>query len=122
LSFLLEAQISEKSVFRPWLDCEWPWLAVLTIISTWEMRYLGRCRFASLVLVFDPCGGKTRFQIEEVLDEHRVEHHPGDFKPTTEGLVQLRLTYCQQHRHHKGFLTSLAALPEVREMRCEPPA
>ncbi len=97
-------------------------LAVLTIISSWEMRYLGRCRLASLVLLFDPRGGKTRVQIEDVLDEHRVEHNPDDFKPAAGGLMELRLNYCQQHRHHKAFLTSLAAFPEVREMRCEPSA
>jgi putative Mg2+ transporter-C (MgtC) family protein len=94
-------------------------LAVLTIIASWEQKHFATCQFTTAVVTFDPTGGKALVKIEEILDDFHVVYRPNQFQPVAEGLMQLRLTYCQAHRHHKEFLPRLASLPEVREIRHE---
>jgi putative Mg2+ transporter-C (MgtC) family protein len=94
-------------------------LGVLTIISSWEKRYLGACQPATVVVSFDPAGGKTMVKIEEILADFHVSYAPPDFTNTPEALKQLRLTYCHKHRHHREFLVHLAGFPEVKEIHPE---
>ena len=94
-------------------------LGVLTIISSWEKRYLGSCQPTTVVVTFDPAGGKTMVKIEEILVDSHVSYAPLDFTNTPEELKQLRLTYCHRHRHHREFLVHLAGFPEVKEIRPE---
>ncbi|MBI3876980.1 MAG: MgtC/SapB family protein [Verrucomicrobia bacterium] len=97
-------------------------VGVLTVISTLEKKYLGHCEFSSVLVTFDPAGGKSVVKIEEILEDHHVQRGPMDLSTASDGMKQLRLNYCHAHRHHREFLTSLAALPEVREIRREPPS
>ena len=94
-------------------------VAVLTIIASVERRYLSTCKFSTGLVTFDPSGGKAIVKIEEILEDGHVPQTPLEIRTTAEGLKTLRLTYCHVHRHHRQFLTYLAALPEVREIRHE---
>jgi len=89
---------------------------LLTIVSAWEQRVLGSCKFVTASIVFDAQGGKTSVRIEELLDEYQVP--PGRRKeapqPSDSLMERLNIEYCFVHRHHREFLVQLAELPEVR--------
>ncbi|HYV28465.1 MAG TPA: MgtC/SapB family protein [Candidatus Eisenbacteria bacterium] len=92
-------------------------LGVLTVISSLESKYLASCELNSVVVTFDPAGGKAIVKIDEILEDYHLKPTPLDLATTPEGLKQLRVTYCHAHRHHRELLTHLAALPEIREIR-----
>jgi putative Mg2+ transporter-C (MgtC) family protein len=94
-------------------------LAVLTIISTWEQRYLGHCQPIPVIVSFDPAGGKTIVKIEEILEEYHVPYTSLGTPRAPGERQQVRLTYCHRHRHHREFLVFLADFPEVKEIRRE---
>lgn len=105
-------------------------LAAMLIISIFEQRYIGPCRYRWATLTFREAGGKSAIRIEEVLDEYRFPHVDRDFLAPSQPLVQtaaepmprarMRLRYCDAHRHHHEFLAYLAAMDEIEEIRREP--
>jgi len=92
-------------------------LAILAIVSRIDQRLLGGCQHTSIEVVFDPAGGKGLVKIEEILDRYLTQTRLTDLRQTTEGLTAARLTYCHAHRHHREFLSRLAEIPEVKEIR-----
>ncbi len=106
-------------------------LVAMLFITLSEQRYIGRCRYRRAVLGFRAAGGKNLIRIEEVLDEYRFaradyELMPADLAthPDAPGAPpargQMRIRYCDVHRHHREFLAYLAAMPEVEEILREP--
>jgi len=93
---------------------------VLTLLHVWESRYMGG-QGASVDLVFDPAGGKTRIRIARILDGFDLAHLPLEWTPLPDGTERLQLTFRLARRHRRDFLLQLAALPEVREIREETP-
>jgi putative Mg2+ transporter-C (MgtC) family protein len=93
-------------------------LAVLTIISAGEQRFLGRCEHVTVTIVFEPNGGKTIVLIEEILDEYNVPWSRDKLAVETSasGGSRLSITYCDRHKHHREFLAELAALAEITEI------
>jgi putative Mg2+ transporter-C (MgtC) family protein len=92
-------------------------LAVLTIISAGEQRFLGRCEYMTVTIVFEPNGGKTIVLIEEILDEYNVPWSRDKLAIETSALgSRLSITYCDRHKHHREFLAELAALEEITEI------
>jgi putative Mg2+ transporter-C (MgtC) family protein len=93
-------------------------LAVLTIISAGEQRFLGRCEYVTVTLVFEPNGGKTIVLIEEILDEYNVPWTRDKLaiETSSSGGSRLSITYCDRHKHHREFLAELAALAEITEI------
>jgi hypothetical protein len=63
--------------------------------------------------------GKPLVRIEESLDVHEVNARPRDLRPSGENLMEARISYCHGYRNHREFLASLAAMPEVKELRRE---
>ena len=96
-------------------------LCVLTVISSFEKKYFDSCEMRVVSIVYDAAGGKTAFKIEEVLQDHHITHGFGDLTTGGDGLKHLRLNYCHAHRHHREFLSQLAALPEIREIHLDQP-
>ena len=82
-----------------------------------ERRFYGPCEFRGTEIVFDGRDGKTLVRIEDILDEYQIGTGARRDLGTADGLAHLRLSYCNAHRHHKEFLTRLANLPDVREIR-----
>ena len=93
-------------------------LTVLTLISAGEQRFLGTCEFVSVILVFEPRGGKTILKIEEILDEYNVPWARNKLAVETSstGGSRLAVNYCGRHKHHREFLAELAALEEITEI------
>ena len=93
-------------------------LAVLTIISAGEQRFLGRCEYVTVTIVFEPNGGKTIVKIEEILDEYNVpwSRQKLAIETSASSGSRLSITYCDRHKHHREFLAELAALEEITEI------
>jgi putative Mg2+ transporter-C (MgtC) family protein len=93
-------------------------LAVLTVISAGEQRFLGRCEYVTVTIVFEPNGGKTIVKIEEVLDEYNVPwtRQKLAVETSASGGSRLSITFCDRHKHHREFLAELAALEEITEI------
>jgi putative Mg2+ transporter-C (MgtC) family protein len=93
-------------------------LAVLTVISAGEQRFLGRCEYVTVTIVFEPNGGKTIVKIEEVLDEYNVPwtRQKLAVETSASGGSRLPITFCDRHKHHREFLAELAALEEITEI------
>ena len=90
---------------------------VLTAARALELRALGRVRACGVEIVFEANGGKTRVQIEKIMEDF---HLPAGLQ-TSEAAADgtLRATFpCRLHRrHHLEFLSELAALREVKEIK-----
>ncbi|MFQ5766593.1 MAG: MgtC/SapB family protein [Acidobacteriota bacterium] len=89
---------------------------LLVLLATVEHRYLGPCRLVRSTLAFGPAGGKTAVKIQDILDQYHVPQESRSLEKTSEGLMRLSFTYCRAHRHHKNFLTQIAAIPDVKEI------
>ena len=95
-------------------------VALLTVIASVEIQYLGRCQFHSVLITFDGANGKAMVKIDGLLEDFHVHSTPIDVSSTPEGRKQLRINYCHSHRHHRELLTQLAAMPEVLEIHPGP--
>jgi putative Mg2+ transporter-C (MgtC) family protein len=90
----------------------------LLILATLGIdRFAGRfasgpCRFKKLRLLIDPDEGKTRYQIQTILDEHQ---HEGEvtYSEADGGRQQVSISYCATHRDHRAFLGHVMSLRQV---------
>jgi putative Mg2+ transporter-C (MgtC) family protein len=88
-------------------------LAALIGAAILENRYLGPCAYRKVVLVHD-ADGKTAVWIDALLDDYQIPPDARQVRRREDGSVELTLTYCNAHKHHKEFLVKLADFPEVR--------
>ncbi|MBI4405978.1 MAG: hypothetical protein HY537_17595 [Deltaproteobacteria bacterium] len=74
------------------------------------------CLLPTASIVFESARGKTTIRVDDVLDEYQIPVS-ARVKTVTNGMVQLRFSYCNAHKHHKELLPRLAAIPEVVEIQ-----
>ena|SRR5438067_6810307 len=92
-------------------------LAVITSIAALEQQYVGPCDYVVCVIAFASDGGKTAVRIEEILDEYHVPSRDREMLTGEGNDERLRLRYCHVHKHHREFLSRLAEMPNVCEIR-----
>jgi putative Mg2+ transporter-C (MgtC) family protein len=92
-------------------------VALLTLASAAERRYLGPCKLSRCSIGFDPTGGKARVKIDEILTDYQIPSEGRRFSEGVGGVGRLELSYCHAHKHHREFLTRLTDLPETREIQ-----
>jgi putative Mg2+ transporter-C (MgtC) family protein len=87
-------------------------VATLGVARVVERYASGPCQFQKLQIAFDPEEGKTRFQIQAILDEHQ---HEGEvsFTEATGGRQHVSISYCATHRDHHAFLGPMMSLRQV---------
>ena len=102
-------------------------LAAMLLVSLGEQRYIGTCRHQWAVVTFRSEGGKSLVKIEEAFDEYRVPRtdielvtRAPDSETSGPPHGQLRLRYCEAHRHHREILAFLANMAEIEEIRRTP--
>lgn len=94
-------------------------LVVLISATALDNQYLGPCKLAQVRISYDPTDGKAAIKLDRILDDHHIAQQARKTQPFKDGAVQLHLTYCNVHKHHKEFLPRIAEMPEVREIHRE---
>ena len=94
---------------------------VLTAALALETRTLGTKQDSEVELLFEPNGGKTKVQIEMIMEDFHAGTRLDASEPAADGTVRATLR-CRLHpHHHREFLNELAKLPEVRTLRDRSP-
>ena len=100
---------------------------VLSVARALESRALGAERESRIELGFETNGGKTRVQIEMIMEDFHVRGGLNGSEPEPDGAcgnevsrpVLKRATLsCRLHRrHYREFLNEIAKLPEVKTIK-----
>lgn len=76
----------------------------------------GKCMYEKLRLEFDPSQGRTRYQIQAVLDAYMHLEEPR-FDEPAEGPHTAHIRVCRSHRDHRAFLPDLLSIPQITSVR-----
>jgi len=89
---------------------------VLSVALSFENRALGAQPESRVELVFAANGGKTRIQIEKIMEDFHVvgSLNIGEVRP--DGTVRATFQCRLPRSHRREFLNELAGLPEMREL------
>jgi uncharacterized membrane protein YhiD involved in acid resistance len=90
---------------------------VLSMVLVVERRALGAERQALIEVVFAVNGGKTRIQIEKIMEDFHVQTSINTVETRPDGLLRATVSCRLPRRHHRELLNELAQLPEVRELK-----
>ncbi len=90
---------------------------VLSMVLVVERRALGAERQALVEVVFAVNGGKTKIQIEKIMEDFHVQTSINTAETRPDGTVRATLPCRLPRLHHREFLNELASLPEVRELK-----
>jgi putative Mg2+ transporter-C (MgtC) family protein len=90
---------------------------VLTLALAWESRAMGAERESRVELAFEANGGKTRVQIEKIMEDFHVGSPLEAGESAPDGTVRATLRSRLQRRHHRDFLNEIAGLRGVKEIK-----
>jgi len=93
-------------------------LFVLTFLSQYEQKLLGKCHFVSATLKFKDEEGKLWAELSEILREHDVTTSQYQIRKEKHAIV-LDLRYCDKHPAHNRFMYDLWKASSVKEVRTE---
>ena len=91
--------------------------AVLSGAVALEKRLMGGELESRIELSFAVNGGKTRVQIEMIMEDFHVGSRLEADEPAADGLMRGTLNCRLHRRHHREFLNELAKLPEVKSIQ-----
>jgi putative Mg2+ transporter-C (MgtC) family protein len=89
---------------------------VLSVALALERRALGVERESRVELVFEANGGKTRVQIEKIMDDFHVEGPLDAGEPAPDGTVRATFQCRLPRRHLREFLNEIASLTQVKKL------
>lgn len=89
---------------------------VLSVALALERRALGAARASRVELVFEANGGKTRIQIEKIMDDFHVAGPLDAGEPAPDGMVRATFQCRLPRRHHREFLNEIARLTQVKKL------
>lgn len=99
-------------------------LVVATLLAEWSIESVlcGRCLWARTTIELESCNGRTRWSVQEILDEHMV---PEDLVrlESTGNYLTVDVRYCSRHRQHRQFvarLVGLTATTRVHDVEKDP--
>ncbi len=90
---------------------------MLTGLYWWEHRYLGALVSSTIELLIDPDNGKTQFHLQKLMEEHQVHVPIAPLATERTPFERLRFTLKLTPRQRAEFLSELAKLPAVHELR-----
>ncbi|MCK6485887.1 MAG: MgtC/SapB family protein [Phycisphaerae bacterium] len=81
-----------------------------------ESLLCGRCRWTGARIEFDVANGRSRWSIQEILDDHQVPDELITFENQNTETGVLSVRFCARHRQHRAFMARLANLTCVRQI------
>ena len=91
---------------------------LLVGVLRWEIRHLGGMKSVVVDIVYDPDHGKTLIRLEQMREQHRVERFQmTELAEAPGGCVRAELKLSLPRRQLHEFLSDLAGLPALREIR-----
>jgi putative Mg2+ transporter-C (MgtC) family protein len=90
-------------------------LFVLTFLSRYEHKLLGKCHFVNTTLKFRDGGGRAWAEMSEILREYDVTTSDYTLKKIR-GHIILDLRYCDRHPSHNRFLFDLWKAHSLEEL------
>ena len=99
-------------------------VGMLVLVQRLERGVLGRCRFSTCTVVYDPDRGKTRVRILRILDEFRIPDESWEVAPVAPGTGEgdrevMEIRYCHFHHGHRALLYEIVNVPLIDEVRRE---
>jgi putative Mg2+ transporter-C (MgtC) family protein len=91
-------------------------IGVLVILASFrrvETAFLGVCDRTRLAITYHPNKGKTRAQLNGILDEGRGPIQIENDCIRNDGMGEMVIGYCRRHKEHRAFLAEVAKLPHV---------
>ncbi len=91
---------------------------ILTVLRFWEDRLIGSCHSVKTLVHYRSERGKTRQVIIGILDANKISPNafrfprPEEAPPDREKEC-VEISYCDQHRFHRSFLSEIASLGAV---------
>ena len=93
-------------------------LAVLSASPVLDRILTGHRRYKTLHVTYEPGDGKTRFRIQNILDEHM--HDSGvRFEHVEAGKECAKIRYCDSHREGRTFFKALLSLGSITKVTSE---
>jgi len=90
---------------------------VLSAALALESRTLGDVQESRIELVVNANGGKTRVQIEKIMEDFHVSSALEASEPSPDGSLRVTLQCRLPRRHRRDFLNELASLPQVSAIK-----
>jgi putative Mg2+ transporter-C (MgtC) family protein len=90
---------------------------VLTTALAFEDRRSGDARESRVELVFEPNQGKTRVQIEKIMEDFHLRAPLDAGDPAPDGTVRVTFLCRLSRRHRREFLNEIALLPQVKGLK-----
>jgi putative Mg2+ transporter-C (MgtC) family protein len=90
-------------------------LFVLSFLSQYEHRLLGKCHFVSATLKFKDHEGKLWAELSEILREHDITTTQYQIRKEKNATV-IELRYCDKHPAHNRFLYDLWKSSSIQEI------
>ncbi len=87
-------------------------LSTLAAARWFDRVVMGPCRYKQLEILFDAEDGKTRFQIQGILDDHAHDLKV-NFKEPDATRQEVTIQFCDAHRDHRTFLRPLMRLSGI---------
>ncbi len=91
-------------------------LLVLSVLSKYEHKILGKCHFVSCTIEIKEEDGKTWGELSEILREYDVTTSNYEIR-RKKGSIFLDLQYCDKHPAHNRFLFDLWKASGVKALR-----
>jgi len=94
-------------------------LVTLSVLARIEPSLLGRCRIVNGELVFSAESPRGIVEAHAVLTEHEIKRTDYAFDKQADGIVILRLRYCEEHAAHHRFLPDLLRVHGIIDVRLQ---
>ena len=90
---------------------------VLSFALRWEGHAVGGEQESRVQLVFDANGGKTRIQIEKVLEDYHISEPLTVDESGADGRVRATFRFRLHRQHGRELLAEIARMPAVTELK-----
>jgi putative Mg2+ transporter-C (MgtC) family protein len=95
-------------------------LLALTLLHQLDERYLAKCEMASLRMTYHPRDGKSRAQLQGILDGYSMPLEIQAERVITDEVHEITLQFCKEHKSHRAFQSELAAIEWVQRLESHP--